>query len=345
MTPWPEVSVIVPFRNAAADLPHAFAQLARLKGPVEILLIDDASTDNGPKLAETYSHSDPRTRVIHRTKAGGSTRSRMAGVNAARGHYIWFCDADDEWEPDIVTTLLHEATSHDADLVACRAERVEADGRRWIMEGSPHPRSASGHELSSLVWTGQLRGYLWNKLIRRTLIPPLRREPLSSQDDFLMILDILEHTHRVRLIPDIKYRYLEKAHSISTGTALRRENVQRCRNEAMRRLLPAHPTRREQRDADAFTLWFYLVPSIATPVHRGWADEDATAARKELTSQIAWRTILHLARNQPSVAAHAALIRASGRYYPTLYRLSRRVTRGLRTDNLRNVEKKVMGRQ
>ncbi|MGO2171712.1 MAG: glycosyltransferase family 2 protein [Micrococcaceae bacterium] len=340
MTPRPEVSVIVPFRNAAADLPHALIQLARLEGPVEILLIDDASTDTGPELAEAYSRKDPRMRVIRRPQAGGATRSRMTGVEAARGDYIWFCDVDDEWEPDIVTALLHEATMHNADLVACRAERVEADGRRWIMEGSPQARSVSGRELPSLVWTGQLRGYLWNKLIRRTLIPPLRREPLTSQDDFLMILDILEHTHRVRLIPDIKYRYLEKADSISTGASLRRENVERCRDEAMKRLLPAPPTRRERRDADAFTLWFYLVPAIATPVHRGWANEDADAVRRELTSQISWRTILHLARQQPSVAVHAALIRASGRCYPKLYRLSRRVTRGLHAGNLRNVEKK-----
>lgn len=331
MTAALRVSVIMPFHNAAADLERTLPQLTALAGPIEIILVDDASTDHSAEVADRYCDVDPRASVIHRSVIGGPTRARMTGVAEALGEYVWFCDADDDWAPDIITILFREACLHRADLVACRAQRIEADGREWTMEGVRRARTVTAEKISRLVWTGRLRGYLWNKLIRRDCLAPLQREPLTSQDDFLMLLDVLEHAQTVRLLPDVKYRYRERTGSISTGESLDLTNLSRCVDAAAHRLLPEHPNRRQRRDAEMFTLWFHLVPAVATPVHRGWSDDAIDRVRHEFVPQISWRSVLSLAPWQPSVAAHAALIRLGGRWYPQLYHLARALRSPLRS--------------
>ncbi|MFV0374024.1 glycosyltransferase family 2 protein [Microbacterium sp.] len=312
------VTVVVPFRNAEADLPASLDRLARLVGPVEIVLVDDASTDEGGGLVEEFCAREPRARRIRRDGPGGSTIARMDGVSAARGDYIWFCDIDDDWDDDIVATMFAQAKATDADLVACRAERVESDGRRWRMEGVARARTVHGRDIAALVVRGTLRGHLWNKLIRRGMIPPLSRTPLTSQDDFLMLLDIIDRARRVRLIPDMKYRYLERSGSISTGSAMQLDNVALCCDEAIHRLGSGTSA------DDAFRIWFHLVPAIATPVHRRWPAD--RARHRALARRLSAAGILRLALWQPSVAVHAAVIRLAGSRYPTVYRLARRVT-------------------
>ncbi|GGM25150.1 MULTISPECIES: glycosyltransferase family 2 protein [Micromonospora] len=326
MPPEPSVTVVVPVRDARAYLPAALPRLAALQGAPEIVVVDDGSTDGGTELLAEFCRDRPDRRLVRIAEPVGAAAARDKGVEYARGRYVWFCDVDDEWAPDLVTRLLGVAEETGADIVCCRAERVEADGRTWLMEGFPTPRVVDREGFAPLVLTGTLRGYLWNKLFRATVLRPTTRRRLTSQDDFLVVLDALEHAERVAFVPEALYRYRERPGSVSTGDALRLENTAYCCEVALSRFGPRLPGRERASAESYFRLWFHAVPCVTTPVHQGWDPRVAAEVRRRLRRHLRWRAVVTaVRRGRPGLAAHALLIKITGPLFPPLYRLARRV--------------------
>ncbi|MDR2753766.1 MAG: glycosyltransferase, partial [Oscillospiraceae bacterium] len=124
----PAVSVIVPVYNAAAYLPDCLASVAGQSFcNFELLLIDDGSTDESPALCDSFAQTEPRARVLHQANAGPSL-ARNAGIDAARGTYITFVDADDWLHPHMLARLVRRAEDSGAELVQCRAFEALPDG-------------------------------------------------------------------------------------------------------------------------------------------------------------------------------------------------------------------------
>lgn len=121
----PAVSVVMIFFQAERFLEEAIASaLAQSEGRIELLLVDDGSTDGGPAIAERAAAADPRARVVRHP--GGTNRgmsaSRNLGVREARSELVAFLDADDVWEPDHLAHLLSVLAEHPAaDVVGGRA--------------------------------------------------------------------------------------------------------------------------------------------------------------------------------------------------------------------------------
>lgn len=102
----PIVSVIIPVYNGSAYIGKAI-ESALLQGvPLEIIVIDDGSTDNLDDVLKKYADTDV-IRVIHNKHNIGVARSRNRGVRAAKGEYIAFLDCDDWWEPGKLKAQLH----------------------------------------------------------------------------------------------------------------------------------------------------------------------------------------------------------------------------------------------
>ena len=94
----PIVSVIMPVHNGAAYIGKAIESALLQDVPLEVIVIDDGSTDDLNRVLEAYADRDT-VRVIHNKKNIGVARSRNRGIRAARGRYIAFLDCDDWWEP------------------------------------------------------------------------------------------------------------------------------------------------------------------------------------------------------------------------------------------------------
>jgi glycosyltransferase involved in cell wall biosynthesis len=138
--PTPLVSVIIPAYNCARYLERALESVRAQRYPadrLEIIVVDDGSTDRSPMVAAEYADRDPRVIALRQPNAGPAA-ARNRGIDAARGKLIAFLDADDTWAPD---KLAEQAALFARDpglgLVHCGVRFVDAEGvpvERWMRQ-------------------------------------------------------------------------------------------------------------------------------------------------------------------------------------------------------------------
>ena len=115
------LSVIVPCYNVAQWVEKCVASITRQTyKELEIILIDDGSTDNTPSLLDSLAAQDKRIRVIHQ-KNQGSSITRENGLKASKGAYVTFVDADDRIHEKMYETMMGGLDKEQADIAVCGA--------------------------------------------------------------------------------------------------------------------------------------------------------------------------------------------------------------------------------
>ena len=121
------ISIIVPIYNIAEYLPQCIESLLHQSfSDLEIILVDDGSTDGSFAICEHYRSQDRRIVVIHK-KNGGLVSARKVGIKVARGQYIAYVDGDDWIEPDMYEQMYQKLIQENVDVVMCG--RYEDTGR------------------------------------------------------------------------------------------------------------------------------------------------------------------------------------------------------------------------
>lgn len=124
-----KVSIIVPIYNAEKYLSKCIDSiLNQTERNIEVILVDDGSSDNSRQICREYQKKDNRVKIIYQENAGVSA-ARNQGIAVAKGSYIGFVDADDWIEPEMYSRLLEEAKKTGADIVMCDVKTVYDDGR------------------------------------------------------------------------------------------------------------------------------------------------------------------------------------------------------------------------
>ena len=119
----PVVSVILPCYNASRHLRQCLDSILRQTlSSIEILCVDDGSTDDTLSILRDYQSTDPRIRVICQENAGAGA-ARNAGLALSSGTYLSFLDADDFFEPDMLEKAVAAAEEYRADYVVFRSDR------------------------------------------------------------------------------------------------------------------------------------------------------------------------------------------------------------------------------
>ena len=169
------ISVIVPVYNVEPYLRRCVRSLQRQTySPLEILLIDDGSTDRSGALCDELADTDSRIRVCHQTN-GGLSHARNRGLDMASGEYIAFLDSDDWADPTWLETLHRLCISHNAQIAECSyrnilPHEVAAEGvcSGGVMEFTPMQAMEC-----NLKWQ-HCKPVAWNKLYRRDITEGIR---------------------------------------------------------------------------------------------------------------------------------------------------------------------------
>ena len=125
----PDVTVVLISYNDVERLPRAIRSLQRQTlRSLEIVVVDDASTDGTAEVVRTLAEADPRIRYERlEHNSGGCSAPRNRGIDVARAPWVMFCDSDDEYERHACKNLLEAAERLGADLVCGTAERVDVN--------------------------------------------------------------------------------------------------------------------------------------------------------------------------------------------------------------------------
>ena len=213
------ISVIVPAYNAAPWLSESIdSLLAQTCKNMEILVVDDGSTDNTPQVLAGYGD---RIRVI-RQKNAGVTAARLAGVSAAAGDWIGFLDADDVAEPQMYGRLLENALRYGGDISHCGFQEDYEDGRTVC----PHNTGAIRQQdrltaLKELLEEAEIEPALYTKLFRRELFEGLERKmdrSIRNNEDMLMNYFLFQKAEKAVYEDVSPYHY-----RIRQGSASRRK--------------------------------------------------------------------------------------------------------------------------
>lgn len=226
-----DVSVIVPVHNGAAFLDETERQLTALLEAsslsVEIIAIDDHSTDTSLEIISAWPGRMPAVRILH-AEERGVARARNQAVAVARGDYVWFTDADDAWSPFVVDALFAAATRSGADLVVANATKVLANGDLALIEDAPEEESYDARETFRRVLEGRVQGHLWNKLFSREL---LGRDPFPTtraHSDLGGVLGVIPRVTRTVALPESLYEYVIRPGSILNTSSYRWQDLHDC---------------------------------------------------------------------------------------------------------------------
>ena len=237
---FPLVSIIVPMYNTAGCIARCVKSIcAQTYKSIEILLLNDGSTDDTLAVCRALAASDHRIALVDKTNTGAAD-TRNQGIALAHGKYIQFVDSDDWLAPDFTEKLVSAAEAHTADLVIAPFWMVYPENyvehiRPWekalqhVLQRNP-PRTRAYGYLPAGVYTGQeyakhliqkpntfYYGSPCNKLYRRDL---LRKHSLHFRkelfaEDQLFNTEYLRYVRTAVSIPDIGYYYLQNSQSVS----------------------------------------------------------------------------------------------------------------------------------
>lgn len=184
------VSVVMPIYNAADYLrPALDSVISQTLRDVEIICVDDGSTDHSLAILKEYQKRDPRVRIVTETNAGPA-KARNNGLRRARGEYLSFLDADDFFEPTMLETLYRTAKEKDLDIAVCEYDLFENRTARFKRSiPSEHADLLAGGRVTSKsdcpdIIFQATEGYVWNKLFRRDFVTEKELSFLESAQIF-----------------------------------------------------------------------------------------------------------------------------------------------------------------
>ena len=167
-----KVSVIVPVYNVAPYLRQCMDSLVgQTLREIEVICVDDGSTDGSGAILDEYAVRDSRIRVIHQANAGAGA-ARNAGLAMATGEYLFFCDPDDWCRREMLAKLYGKARRTSADVLVASVRGYESETGRLlrVRRLSGWPRGVFGaRQLGDRLFTLS-RQTVWDKLFRRAFV-------------------------------------------------------------------------------------------------------------------------------------------------------------------------------
>jgi len=277
------VSVVIPVKNGAATIGEQLEALSKqhYDGPWELLVVDNASTDDTRAIAENWADRFPKLRVLDASARPGSSYARNFGAQAADGDFIAFCDADDVVAPDWIAALVKGAQEFDAvtgpqEVTVINDEAVQS----WRS-----PRAQTLPRARFLPFAPSCNLGVWADVFDRTG---------GFNEEYPQAHDV-EWSWRAQLAsftlgyaPDavVHYRYRSDARGIARQAYLSGLDSARLYRDYRREGLRRRPLRRVLR------VWVWIVlrsPLVFSPTRRGLWIRRAGEARGRLVGSLRFR--------------------------------------------------------
>lgn len=236
------ISIVVPVYNAAHTLDRCVSSLSQQKGNLQIILVNDGSTDNSLAMCLTWAQCDARIEVVSQDNAGVST-ARNRGLDRCLGEWVCFVDSDDYLEPDACEKLRSIINNSQTDMVMFG----------HVVEDATHSSPVIRQETDNLTIVDRdealrltlsshgYKGYIWNRMYRTSVINAQPRIRFSEEahycEDLLFNVAYAKRVSSVALTDNVLYHYCDSATSVVHTITEKNETFAVAMDEVMR-LLP-----------------------------------------------------------------------------------------------------------
>lgn len=217
-----KISIIIPIYNSLECVERCVHSVqAQTYEDVEIILVDDGSTDGTAEIVDRLAAEDGRTVAFHKAN-GGSSSARNFGIEKSTGDYLGFVDSDDFIEPDMFRRMLAAIEENNVKIVQAGRDEIDASGEKRDYVVSPKSKycevSAKDFLKELLLHVGDCS--FCTKLVKRELFDELRFPEGELNEDFWLLVQMLanEKVSKIGIIPFVGYHvfYRETSNSRTT---------------------------------------------------------------------------------------------------------------------------------
>lgn len=202
----PFISIVVPVYNVKDYVSECLLSLiGQSYEQIEILVVDDGSTDGSGEICDEFAKNNARLKVFHK-KNGGLSSARNYGIKKAKGEYVCLVDSDDWVKKDFVARMVEAAEREDADMVVCGYN--DCVPKQKIMSGE-------NATVKLLLEQENMEIIAWNKMYRRSLFEDVFYPDGENYEDNLTTYKLLSKAGKVVYLSESLYVYRERAGSIT----------------------------------------------------------------------------------------------------------------------------------
>ena len=208
------ISIIVPVYNVEKYLEKCINSIInQTYKNLDIILINDGSTDNSGKVCDKFKSKDSRIKVIHKEN-GGLSDARNAGLKIANGEYIGFVDSDDYIAPDMFETLYNLTQKYNAEISIVSFYEIYNTKTIGVRDSRQLQQMNKIEAIKELLLDSKIQSYAWNKLFKKNLFENLKFPTDKNFEDIATTLLLFEKANKIVLFEDPKYYYLRRDDSI-----------------------------------------------------------------------------------------------------------------------------------
>ena len=212
------VSIVIPVYNVKKYLSRCIDSIiSQTYHNLEILLIDDGSTDGSAHICDEYASKDNRIRVVHK-KNGGVSSARNTGLELAKGDYIGFVDSDDYIHPNMYQVLVNNIEIENADIAICGF--YDEKSPEIFVPYWNEKIKLNINETEQLEYLLQNKYYTcscWDKLFKKDLLNGLYLEQdITQYEDLLFVYEAMKKSQKAIFTSEAYYYYCTNQGSAST---------------------------------------------------------------------------------------------------------------------------------
>ena len=205
-----QISVIVAAYNIEEYLPRCLDSLLAQTYPnIQMIVVDDGSTDSTGKICDRYGEKYPKIQVIHRGN-GGLSAARNTGLEIATGEYIGYVDGDDWIEPEMYEKMLFACENHGAEVAICAYKEIGNDAFSGDFSGKEYVLSKD-EALDTYVCDNRpyhIYNSVWSKLFRKDIVDGVLFPEGKKSEDILYTIRALLKCERCVFVDHPFYNYV-----------------------------------------------------------------------------------------------------------------------------------------
>lgn len=214
-----DVSIIIPVYNSEKYLYTCIdSVLNQKKVSLEIILVDDGSTDSSAIICDKYAKKYDNIRTLHIKNSGPAT-AKNEGIKLAQGNYIALTDSDDRMEPLMLYKMVNAGIKHNADIICCNYKQIDENGNISHLN-STNKQYVLNHEEGLIHFFSKDKIYsqCWTKLYKRKMLNDnnITNDPgLRTDEDFIFNIRAFVHAKTTVIVDEPLYEYTHRENSLA----------------------------------------------------------------------------------------------------------------------------------